>query len=198
MKANEENTSAQRSNVGRSVYRRGAEDGLWFGAYLSVLMLAILMTVHVELLSLLAVAMILGVPFLVYKTLRRGIADREDGGRFAEACMHGISIFFFGALIMGVAMYVYLRFADPSYLPTNIKQLIAALRQSGTAEDLETARQLQNMIDRKLLPGAIQMVFGTIWMVVFSGTMLTMLLSAFAINQERRRKIAAGTDKNKR
>lgn len=168
-----------------SVYRRGAEDGLVFGAYLSAVVLSIMLTVHIPMLSLLSVVLIAGVPFLAYRYLRRGVRLRGNTERFFEVWMHGISLFFFGALIMGVVMYVYMRLLDPNYITANIKQAIIVLRDNG-GDGIETARKLQYMLDHKTLPGAIHLTFGTMWLVILSGSILTMLLSFIAIGSERR------------
>lgn len=190
MDVNENNTKQNQL----SVYRRGAEDGLGFGIYLSFLMLAMMLTFHEPLLSLVSLAMIIGVPFLAYRSLRRGVRGRQYGGRFSEAWMHGISVFFFGALIMGLVMYVYIRFFDPDYIADNVRHAIVVLRDNPSADSMETARRLQMMIDKKLLPGPIQLVFATIWLVVFTGSLLSMLLSMIAINSERKRSIEKRSD----
>ncbi len=174
------------NNTQASVYRRGAEDGLKLGIYFSVLIVSMLLTVKIAALSLVSLVLIAGVPFLCYRYIRRDVRCRPGGGRFSEAWMHGIAMFFFGALIMGVVMYLYLHFFDPSYIVTNVRQTIAVLRELGGDENIEMAKDLQQLIDLKLLPGTTQLVFSSIWLVVFTGSLLSMLLSAFAINNERR------------
>ncbi len=170
-----------------SVYRRGAEDGLVFGIYLAVLIVSMMLSVHFVALSLVAMALAIGVPVLVYRYMRRGVAGHPDGGRFAETCMHGISLFFFGALIMGVVMYVYLHFFDDTYIVDNMRRAIIMLKQSGSADNIALAHKLQNIIDHKLIPGVMQFVFTTIWFVVFTGSILSMLLAPMCISCARRR-----------
>lgn len=179
----------------KSSYRRGAEDGMYFGWILSAVVLSMMLTVRVPLLSLLSLALIAFVPFMTYIYIRRGVDQRGERGRFSEAWMHGISIFFFGALIMGVVMYVYLRFVDPGFMAVNVKQAVVVLRDSGTEESLNTARRLQYMVDHKMLPNAIEWTFGTMWLVIMTGTMLSMILAALAYNNRTKRSLRHGSDK---
>ncbi len=175
------------NNTSKSVYRRGAEDGLVLGIYLSVLLLASMLTVSYPMLSVVALVMMAGVPVVVYRMLSRGIASGAAVSRFSATWMHGISVFFFGALLMGVTMYVYLRFIDPQYIITNIRQTIHVLTLDGGEQSLDMARRLAYMIDHHKIPSAIQCVFALMWAVVFSGTMLSMILTAIATAMAGRR-----------
>ena len=179
-------TKADKTRSTKSSYRRGAEDGVYFGAILSAVVLSMLLTVRVPFLSLLSIVLIAFVPFMAYKYILRGVYQRGEQSRFSEAWMHGISIFFFGALIMGVVMYVYLRFVDPGYMAANVRQAVVVLRDSGTEESLSTARRLQYMVDHKMLPNAIHWTFGTMWLVIMTGTMLSIILAAIAHSRRTR------------
>lgn len=179
-------TKADKTRSTKSSYRRGAEDGVYFGAILSAVVLSMLLTVRVPFLSLLSIVLIAFVPFMAYKYILRGVYQRGEQGRLSEAWMHGISIFFFGALIMGVVMYVYLRFVDPGFMAVNVKQAVVVLRDSGTEESLSTARRLQYMVDHKMLPNAIEWTFVTMWLVIMTGTMLSVILAAIAHSRRTR------------
>ena len=58
------------SIVAKSVFRRGAEDGVWFGIYLSVLF--VLSILQIPFLGLLGLIMALAVPVYVFFVLRKG------------------------------------------------------------------------------------------------------------------------------
>jgi len=167
--------------TGGSVTARGAEDGLVMGAYLSVLVLASMLTAQMPWLAFVAIALMLGVPFVTYRMICRGM-DRgfRTTQHFAASWMHGITIFIFGSLIMGVVMYVYLRFINPDYIASNWRLTIAVLNADTSGQSAETARALARMYDEKMLPSAIQMSFAMMWLVAFTGSILSLLLTALA------------------
>ena len=59
----------------KSVFRRGAEDGVWFGIYLSALFIFSALSLNVPFLGNIATLMSLGVPVYVFYILRKGYID---------------------------------------------------------------------------------------------------------------------------
>ena len=103
-----------------SLFRRGADDGMMFGLYMSILMLSLLGSLSLPWLNLLCMAMIAGVPFYVYWRLRKGYADEGGTMQVSALWMQGIVMFFCASLIMALAVYVYLQFNRHGlYIPSD-------------------------------------------------------------------------------
>jgi hypothetical protein len=96
---------------------------------------------------------------------------------FSALWMHGISIFFFGSILLAAAVYVFLRFMNPTFIVDNLRVAIDVYRSLGVPEANEIADSLQMMIDKHMLPTAISLAISSIWSVVFSGSMLSLLLA---------------------
>ena len=160
-----------------SPYSRGAHDGLSFAVYLTVMFFASIYTTRVALLSLLAILMMLGVPFVIYRYLRRAYV--ADGGItiMSGLWMHGIMIFLCGSLLAGAVEVVWLRWIDPTYIVDQIHSIIDLYSNSGWERGEEMAQVLQRMIDNSLIPSAISIVMEMIWLSVFSGSLLSALIA---------------------
>lgn len=168
-----------------SVYRRGADDGFWLGIYLSVLIILCFSSVNMPLLSFPAMILGLGVPAMIYFFLKRGFA--ADGGKsiFSALWLQGICTFFFGSLIMALTVYIYLRFVNPTYFPDGVGSLIEMYDQAGV--DDSTYELLTQMKKNNIYPTAGQTAVELIWATVFTGSLLSMLLT-FIIRTFNKRK----------
>lgn len=160
-----------------SPYRRGAEDGLTFAVYLTVMFFASIYTTRIAMLSLLAIAMMLGVPFVIYRYLRRAyVADR--GTTIMSALwMHGIMIFLCGSMLAGAVEVVWLRWIDSSYIIEQLHAIVELYSDSGWERGEEMAEVIQRMIDNSLVPSAISIVMEMIWLSVFTGSLLSALIA---------------------
>lgn len=166
------------TETGQSLYRRGAEDGLWMGIYLSLLFLAMVSSVYAAWSGIATVLMALGVPVVVYAFLRR--AYRAGGCRdtFSAVWLHGICIFFFGSLLMAVTAYVFLRFVNPTYINDVVEMAKDVYSQIGTSDAKAMAKTLSQMQSGHLLPTPAQTAVQLIWSGVFTGSLLSMVLAA--------------------
>lgn len=161
----------------KSVFKRGADDGLWVGLYMSVLVIAMMYSLKSVLAGLVGLAMFVSVPVALYMLLRRSY--RADFGmtRFSELWMQGICTFFFGGLIMALTLYVFLNFIEPGYVYRMVGVAIDTYRQVGTADAVEIADTLQKLVDGNMLPSPIMIAVDMIWTVTFTGSLLSLLLS---------------------
>lgn len=163
----------------KSVYRRGADDGFIFGAYLSAMFLLQALSLVYDSLtaSLIGLIMILAVPAVIYFFLRR--AYRADGRctRFSAIWLHGICIFFFGSLLMALTSYIYMRLVHPAFIP----EVFDTLRDAYGIIDSEEARKMVRWIEyvqqHNLYPTAAELAVNFIWLAVFTGSLLSMIIS---------------------
>lgn len=170
------------SNVGgrrqRSVYRRGADDGLWFGLYLSVMFIAMACSLDVPILSLVFLLMAAGVPVATYRSLKKSFRIDEGRSSFSALWLHGICMFFFGSLLLSVTVYVFLRFIHPEYIPELVRTAYEYYSTSGSPSAHEIADVLRAIQDNRLYPTAGGVAVEMIWLAVFTGSLLSMAISA--------------------
>lgn len=160
----------------KSVYQRGADDGLWFGIYLSVTIMLCFTTVSSSpILCYPALIMILGVPGLIYFFLKRSYLADGATTQFSSLWLQGICIFFFGSILMALTVYIYLRFVNPAYFANAINLLIEMYDEAGVSDNtysLLTQIQKQNAI-----PTAGATAVELISPTVLSGSLLSLIIS---------------------
>ena len=163
----------------KSVYRRGADDGFIFGVYLSLMFILEAMAfVHgAPVLSLLALIMIFAVPVVIYFFLRRAYIAEGRLSRFSALWLQGICTFFFGSLLMALTSYIYMRLIHPGFIP----EVFGTLREAYDMVDSEEARKMVRWIEyvqeHNLYPPAAELAVNFIWLAVFTGSLLSMILS---------------------
>lgn len=168
----------QSIGTGKSVYRRGADDGFWFGLYLSVLFLISVHSIYSAIAGIFAFAMAIAVPVIIFFFLRRSYRADNFTSSFSALWLHGICIFFFGSLIAALTTYIYLRFINPAYINTIVDMAIEVYGSVDTPDAHEMTTVLQRAKDAHLLPTAGGTAVQVIWAGVFTGSLLSMLLSA--------------------
>lgn len=163
----------------KSVFRRGAEDGIWFGLYLSVLFIFAAVAINIPLLGHIATLMALAVPVYTFFTLRRGFIDNGYFYTFSEVWTHGLTLFLCGTLIMALTIVVYLTWINPSFIYDQCQIAITAYKQIGGEMGNEIAATLEKAINQKLLPSPLSIASNLISLGVFSGSILSMILAPF-------------------
>lgn len=165
------------ADMQKSVYKRGADDGFYFGIYLIVLFFATVFTMTIPFAGLLSLVLMLGVPFYVYRFLRRAYVKCDGNMQFSELWLHGIVIFFCGGLIAGIVAFVYMRWIEPDFLVSQARAAITVWEKTDMPQAREMSETLTRAIEQKMLPSAIQMVIEMLWLQVFTGSMLSIVLS---------------------
>lgn len=163
----------------KSVFRRGAEDGAWFGIYLSVLFIFSVSALSAPLLGHIATIMALAVPLVTYFTLRRGFIDNGCFYTFSEVWTQGIVFFACGSLIMALAIVVYSKWINPQFIIEQCNMAIDAYRSIGGPTANEIASSLELIAKQGLLPTPLSLAGNLISFSIFSGSILSMILSLF-------------------
>lgn len=161
----------------KSVYKRGADDGFYFGVYLVVLFFASVFAMTLPFAGLLTMILMLGVPFVIYRFLRRTYVADNGMTQYSALWLQGIIIFFCGSLLSGLVAYVYMRWINPDFIMSIVKDAIGIYSSSNWENGQEVADVLQKMIDQKLVPKPIEVVIQSIWTAVFTGSLLSMLVA---------------------
>ena len=161
----------------KSVFRRGAEDGLGFGIYLSALFIFSAIATNMPLLGLIATIMALVVPVYTYLTLRKGFVQNGYFYTFSEVWTHGIVLFLCGSMIMAATIVVYMTWINPNFLYEQCQSAIATYRHIGGAMGNEMASTLDLMLKGNMLPSPLSIAGNTISFGVFSGSILSLVLT---------------------
>lgn len=161
----------------KSVFRRGAEDGIWFGLYLSVMFVLVALSMSTPLLGHIATLMTLFVPIYTFITLRKGFIDNGGFYTFAELWTYGIVLFACGSLIMAVTMIVYLSWLYPSFIYDQCQIAIDTYKSIGGEMGNEIATTLEKAIEFNQLPTPFELATNILSFNVFSGSILSMILS---------------------
>lgn len=155
-------------------FRRGADDGLGFGFYLSALIIFLFLSVKVTSLSYVFVALAAGVPFYVYWRLRRSFIDSEATQSFPSLWMQGITMYFCGGLVMMAAGCVYLMWIDPHYLQKLGALTVEALELGDYTGAGVSSEEMSNMF-ATMTPLNLMLEF--LWLAMFTGSILSMIMA---------------------
>lgn len=172
--------STQNSAPYRSPYKRGADDGFYFGLYLIVGFFAMVLSVKVPFFTLVAFAVFIGVPFLIYRFLRRAFVQDRGNTPISALWMHGIMIFACGSVVAGVIAVIYLKWINPDFIINRLHETIDLYNSSDWPKGREMAEILQRMIDYHIVPSAVAIVVEMIWLSIFSGSLLSLLMGLLA------------------
>lgn len=158
----------------KNIYARGADDGLWMGLYIIVIFALTVVSQSLPLASVPAMAMMLAMPFLTFRFLKRTHNAAHGMSVFSALWMQGITMFACASLIFGMATFCYLRWINPRY----ILEVLAQVAQTYSDAPHESTRMLAEecaMIVRTgAVPPASGVVMSLMWTVMFSGSLLSM------------------------
>lgn len=161
----------------KSVYRVGAEYGLWFGIYLTLMAFAIMYGFEHTSLMLMAVAMLVATPAIIYQMMRRYRMSVYGYATFAALWMLGLAIFLFGSLICGIVTYVWMQYVMPTFIYDQVTAAIELYKTMPGDEAAQVVEIMQAVIEHHALPSAIDVSIQMIMFVTFLGSMVSMLLA---------------------
>lgn len=160
----------------KSIMKYAARCGLTLGLVLAVMFLCAAYSLAYPVLSIVCIGMFLGVPVLIYVWLRNTYRRYACALQFSALWMQGIAIFFFGCLIMSAVMYVYMRYIRPDFIIEQLRQA-SELYSSVGAQGEQLSDTINTMLDKHLIPKPIDVAVQFIWLGVFSGSILSMIIS---------------------
>ncbi len=161
----------------RTVYHRGATDGLIMGLYMTMMYITQVSGLNSPLLSLVGEAMMLGVPVVAYLLMRRGARETVPRPLFSAMWMHGIMLFLCGSIIMAFIAYIYMRFVNEGFITDLFKTMSRLYAGLGTETGDEFAHTLDRVVESKMLPTPISFAFSLLWLGSFAGAILSLLLA---------------------
>ncbi|MDE5647740.1 MAG: DUF4199 domain-containing protein [Muribaculaceae bacterium] len=179
----------------KSPFRRGADDGIIMGLLLVAVFFTGTLSFSYTLASdLTPILMLAGVPLLTYFLLRRSYVRDNGMTLFSSLWMQGIVTFFCGSLILAIVMYVYMRWGNPGFMREMVSRMSEFYdSMPETPQSREVSQIFHTMLDENVFPSAINVAIESIWLGVFSGSLLSMLATLAA----RARRVIPRSDDNR-
>lgn len=159
----------------RNLVQRAAGTGLVMGVYLTVMAVLTGIMQSVPVASIVVWAMTLGTPVVLYFLLRRSYAEADFRAPFSEMWTEGIAVFFLGAAIQGVVIYLGLRYLVPDYIADSMNTTLEVLSGQNTEAAAQLAANLQRLKEMNVLPSAADVTAQIMSMNIILGAFLSLI-----------------------
>ncbi len=172
----------------KSVYLRGAENGIVLGLYFCVMFIAMVAGEKFVLPRLLSSVMMLCVPFLIYLFLRKTYIEEKGYTIYAALWMQGIVSFAGAGIILAVLVYAYLKWGDPEFIPRQVALLIDVYGNNNAPESQKLVKILREMQHRNYYPSPRSIISQLIMLSIFTGSILSMIVALIVRTRKLSRK----------
>jgi len=164
----------------RSIFQCAGQWGLPFGLYLSCAAVASIFADYFMPLNLLFIILVIALPAVTCYFQRRKFLEDNGFSEYAALWMLGIMLYILGMIIASVVALLVLNYLRPDFLYVQAQAAIQAYSQLPDMKDGEMVKTLQHMVDNKLMPSNIDMVFSMFWFVTFFGSLISAITALFA------------------
>lgn len=162
----------------KNPYKRGADDGVLMGILLIAVFLSMTLSYRYPLANWTGLLLcIAGVPLLTFFLLRRSYIKDNGLTIFSALWMQGIVMFFCATLILAMFVYVYLRLLNPTFLIDMLNHVADFYEAQATPQGHNISATIHALIHQNLVPSSISVAVETIWVGVFSGSLLSALMA---------------------
>lgn len=177
----------QETDKGKTVIGYAMEYGFFLGIYFIVAFLVMTQTLRIPALSLIFDIMFISVPFVLYYLMKKYQKREPLAVRFIYLWSFGIFLFFFASLLCGLVQYIYCRFIDPYYIENMFASTLNILETSFQGKDAtEFVQAMKDGLKNGAAPTAIEMVYQSILMMVFFGSLLSIVVALFAVPRRKK------------
>lgn len=160
-----------------SPYKIGANRGAVLGIIMSVMFLASVYAEKIPLLSFLSLILFFSVPFFVYRSLRKTFVTNSGLPTLSILWMQGIVTFACGSLILALVASIYMRYIEPDFIISMVHKAIDFYSALPDQQSQQVAKLLNQMINAHAVPSAVYLALEMVWLGIFSGSLLSLLLS---------------------
>ena len=112
---------------------------------------------------------------MLYFLLRRSYAEADFRAPFSEMWTEGIAVFFLGAAIQGVVIYLGLRYLVPDYIADSMNTTLEVLSGQNTEAAAQLAANLQRLKEMNVLPSAADVTAQIMSMNIILGAFLSLI-----------------------
>lgn len=160
----------------RSSVARAANNGLFIGAYLTIMVVASGLSMYgISAAAILVWVGLLYMPFFVYRLMRAGYAECRFELSFLELMVEGMASFFLGGLVPTLITYLALRYLCPDLIANSYDQTIAMLHEAGTPDTDRLAEIFDSIRKTYGIPTPVKVAAQTLWMILMGGSILSLL-----------------------
>ncbi len=171
-----------------SPYRRGADDGFFFGIYLTLMFFSSIFAQSLPLLGLLSPVMALGVPAVIWFFIRRYDRMLQECATFPMMWMLGVVIFVCGSLISGLLLTIYMKWIEPDFVLNQLNAIIELGKGAPGTVLAEAGDIAAQMIEANFVPTPIAIVSEIIMLATVTGSLLSIVISGiFALKHKTQR-----------
>ena len=162
-----------------------------FGLYMTCGGIAYIYADHFAPLSVLFLTLSLFTPFVTYYFQRRKFIEDDGFTEYAGLWMLGIMLYILGTILASLFIYLVLEHLRPNFIYEQAQAVLKIYGDMPEMRDSEFLLVLKRMVNEKLLPSPIEMVFNVFWFVTFIGSVTSAITALIA-----QRSIKRPTKKN--
>lgn len=171
----------------KSIYQHAGEWGVPLGLYMAGAAAASIYADVLPFLSILFFFMVLAIPFLVYRYQRYKFIEDDGFTDYAALWMMGILLYIFGTTLASFFAYLILQYARPDFMYVQGQTVIETYSKIPEMRDSEALHVIKRMVDERLMPSPIEMVFNAFWFITSMGSLLSAITAGIARRQIKRR-----------
>lgn len=158
-------------------YKNGANRGAILGIVMSLMFLCSVYAETAPMLSFIAFAIMVSVPFLTYRWLRKTYVANSGIPTMSMLWMQGIVTFACGSLILALVSAAFLKFIEPDFIMSTVHKAIDLYSELPDNQSQQVAQLLSQMIKARAVPSAVSISLEMVWLGIFSGSLLSLLIS---------------------
>lgn len=170
----------------RSVYTRGAENGLLLGPLMAGTCLLLGLCAYHAWAVIPFAVLAFAVPAALYVMLGRAYREDRRASTLAALWLQGICGFFFGGLLMSLVVYAALRWAFPSFIYDQARMVVDLYGSMDNPDAREVARVMERAVRAHALPSPMEVALELLYFVVFTGSLLSVIFAAVIRRRGRR------------
>ena len=160
-------------NRTKSIFRRAAEGGITLGGLFVCIFL--LGTFAGALTQLMSLALMVYVPFWVYRKLKATYFASRGILSFSGLWLEGILLFICGSIILALGTLVFLQWLVPDYLPAAVGQVAEAIKANPQLLDASVSPDKIAAYFASIRPIDISMTL--LWAASFSGSIASIVIA---------------------
>ena len=164
----------------KSIYQRAGEWGIPFGLYMACTAVASIFADKFPPLAYVFMILLVCTPIVVYNFQRRKFIEDGGFGEHSSLWMLGIMLFILGSVISGFIVYLVLQYIRPNYMYEQGQAAIDAYSKMPQMANSDMLLVLRRMVNERLMPSAIEVVFDAFWFIAFGGSVVSAITAIFA------------------
>lgn len=158
----------------KSIVQFAMEWGVYMGLYFVVKFVFEVWSMDSFFCNTVSLLMLLCIPVLVYRAMRKYDVMNELKCYFAQLWMMGIMLFFFTSLISSLAQYIYYVYINPEYIREQFRSAVSLIESLNLmSSDPTLLDALKEGVEKGNVPSPMSVVVERMWVNMFFGSLLS-------------------------